>query len=177
MIKRMREVVRKLYLDRLIRRGLRVGTHFQMEKGSNIDANFPWLITIGNNVTLSSDVYLTAHDGASQKVVGYSRVGKVIIEDNVFIGAKSVVMPNVRIGRNSIIGAGSVVCADIPADVVAAGSPAVVIMNLEEYREKNRKRMEKAAIYEKEYTLAGGVNDERKEQMRRELEPGMGFIV
>jgi acetyltransferase-like isoleucine patch superfamily enzyme len=51
----------------------------------------------------------------------------VHIEDNVFLGAGVRVLKGVRIGRNSVIGAGSVVTNDIPPDVIAAGVPARVI--------------------------------------------------
>jgi acetyltransferase-like isoleucine patch superfamily enzyme len=62
----------------------------------------------------------------------YDSIGAmpVVIEDNVFIGANTIVLKGVRIGRNSVIGAGSVVSADIPADVVAAGVPARVLKSL-----------------------------------------------
>jgi acetyltransferase-like isoleucine patch superfamily enzyme len=51
----------------------------------------------------------------------------VVIEDNVFLGVGCKVMKGVRIGRNSIIGAGAIVTKDIPADSIAVGNPAKVI--------------------------------------------------
>lgn len=54
----------------------------------------------------------------------------VIIEDNVFIGAGSKILKGVRIGRNSVIGAGSIVSKDIPPNSIAAGNPAKVISEL-----------------------------------------------
>lgn len=51
----------------------------------------------------------------------------IVIEDNVFLGAGVKVMKGVRIGRNSVVGAGSVVTKDIPADSIAVGSPARVV--------------------------------------------------
>lgn len=58
------------------------------------------------------------------------KAAPVTIEDNVFIGARSIVLKGVSIGHNSVIGAGSVVVSDIPANVIAAGSPAKVIRAL-----------------------------------------------
>ena len=52
------------------------------------------------------------------------RNAAVIIEDDVWIGAGVVVLPGVRVGRGSIIGAGAVVTADVPAYNVVAGVPA-----------------------------------------------------
>ena len=56
----------------------------------------------------------------------------VSIGDDVFIGAQSIILKGTRIGAGSIIGAGSVVVGEIPANVVAAGNPAVIIRKLEE---------------------------------------------
>lgn len=58
------------------------------------------------------------------------RASAVSIEDNVFIGARSVVLKGVTIGCNSVIGAGSLVVSDIPPNVLAAGNPAKVIRRL-----------------------------------------------
>lgn len=138
MFGKIRELIKRIYLKRLINRGLIVGNDFQMEKGCNIDANFPWLIEIGNNVTLASWVYIVAHDGASKKQVGYSRVGRITIGNNVFIGARSIVLSNVKIGDNSVVGANSVVTKDVPSGVVVAGNPAKIILTIEEYK-KNYK--------------------------------------
>jgi 2,3,4,5-tetrahydropyridine-2-carboxylate N-succinyltransferase len=64
----------------------------------------------------------------------------VIIEDNVLIGANAVVLEGVKVGNNSVIAAGSIVTKDIPADSVAAGTPARVI------KDKDAKTAEKAKI-------------------------------
>lgn len=55
---------------------------------------------------------------------------KVLIEDDVFIGARTIVLKGVTIGRGSVIGAGSVVSGDIPAGVIAAGNPCRIIQAL-----------------------------------------------
>ena len=56
----------------------------------------------------------------------------IIIEDDVWIGANTIILPGVRIGRGSVIGAGSVVTKDVPLMVVAAGNPARVIKTAEQ---------------------------------------------
>lgn len=139
MLGSIRNAFKALYLKRLVKHGLVVGSDFQMEKGCNIDANFPWLIEIGNNVTFASNVCLLAHDGSTKKLVGYSKVGKVSVGDNVFIGYGSIVMPNVRIGDGCVVGANSVVTRSLPNGVVAAGSPAKVLMTVEEFEERTKK--------------------------------------
>ncbi len=166
-----------MYLSRLKKRGLRVGSNFQMEKGCNIDANFPWLIEIGNNVTFASWVYLTAHDGAAQKHVGYSKVGKISIGNNVFIGARSIIMLGVSIGDNCVIGANSVVITDIPSDSIVAGSPAKIISDINSYKKKMQEQMKVSPVYEKEYTIWGGITEDRKREMNEKLSNGNGFIL
>jgi len=54
----------------------------------------------------------------------------VTIEDNVWLGAGSIVLPGVTIGKNTVIGAGSIVTKDIPGNCVAVGSPCVVTKHL-----------------------------------------------
>lgn len=63
------------------------------------------------------------YDSAPDKV----RSSPVVIEDNVFVGAGSKIMKGVRIGRDSVIGAGAIVTKDIPAGSIAVGNPAKVI--------------------------------------------------
>ena len=56
---------------------------------------------------------------------------RIIIEDDVWIGANAIVLPGVRIGKGAIIGAGSVVNCDIPAMSIATGNPAIVVRRYE----------------------------------------------
>lgn len=176
MLGSIRNAFKSLYLKRLVKHGLVVGSDFQMEKGCNIDANFPWLIEIGNNVTFASKVCLLAHDGSTKKLVGYSKVGKVFIGDSVFIGYGSIVMPNVRIGNRCVVGANSVVTRNLPDGVVAAGSPAKVLMTVEEFAERAKKSTEFRGPYGSEY-LRGSITPDRMQQMREELGGGMGLIL
>ena len=177
MLSSIRNVFKALYLKRLVKHGLVVGSDFQMEKGCNIDANFPWLIEIGNNVTFASNVCLLAHDGSTKKLVGYSKVGKVSIGDNVFIGYGSIVMPNVRIGNGCVVGANSVVTRSLPDGVVAAGSPAKVLMTVEEFVERTKKVTKSAGgVYGSEF-LRASITYDRMQQMREELDSGMGLIL
>jgi acetyltransferase-like isoleucine patch superfamily enzyme len=79
-------------------------------------------ISIGSNVRCGANVIITDSDWHLTDL----RVGDpkpVIIEDNVWIGVNSIVLKGVTIGRDSIIGAGSIVSKDIPPGVIAAGNP------------------------------------------------------
>jgi acetyltransferase-like isoleucine patch superfamily enzyme len=54
----------------------------------------------------------------------------VVIEDGVFIGARSIIIKGVTIGRGSVVGAGSVVSCDVPPQVIVAGNPAKILKEL-----------------------------------------------
>ena len=85
------------------------------------------LITIGDNVLLGPRVGLyTANHAldARERIMGGCYAHPIVIEDNVWIGA------GVTIGRNSVIGAGSVVTKDVPENVIAAGVPCKVIREI-----------------------------------------------
>lgn len=86
-------------------------------------------IMIGDNVRCGANTLITDSDWH----LNDPRAGKtrpVIIEENVWLGEGVKVLKGVRIGANTVIGAGSVVTKDIPANVVAAGNPCLVIKNL-----------------------------------------------
>lgn len=92
-------------------------------------------VTIGDNVLIGPNVSLYtpnhAMDAAERKA-GYERSLPITIGDNVWLGGSVTIVPGVTIGDNTIIGAGSVVTKDIPADVIAAGVPCKVIRPITE---------------------------------------------
>lgn len=85
-------------------------------------------ITIGNNVKVGANVVIMDGD-AHQDDPRAGNNKPVVIEDNVWIGTGAMILKGVTIGRNSLIGAGSVVVKDIPANCVAAGNPCKIIRN------------------------------------------------
>lgn len=95
-------------------------------------------ITIGNNVKIGGGVCIYDTDFHSlDPVIRRSsedlknRVEKpVVIGNDVFIGAKSIILKGVTIGENSVIGAGSVVTKSVPANQIWAGNPARFIRNI-----------------------------------------------
>ena len=93
---------------------------------------------------MASDVTFINHDIANNVLnnlnEGYFEYYKGCIEimDNVFIGSGTIILPNVKIGPNVIIAAGSVITKDIPENTVVAGIPAKQIGTFEEYKEKRK---------------------------------------
>ena len=102
----------------------------------------PYLISIGKHVLISSSVSFVTHDGAtwlfreSGPYEGTVKYGKIVVGNNCFIGMRSIILPGVTIGDNSIIGAGSVVTSNIPPGEVWGGVPAHFIKYTEEYARK-----------------------------------------
>ncbi len=131
-----------------ITRGMKVGKNCQfISPGPNFGSE-PYLITIGDNTTVSFDVAFVTHDAGTRVLRNLAPqgskekqtviYGEIKIGNNCFIGCRSTILPGVEIGDNSIIGAGSVVNRNIPANSVAAGVPCKVICSLEEYKEKHK---------------------------------------
>lgn len=162
--------------EKLIKMGMRVGNNFSRLNGVILDPSHCWLIEIGDNVTLAPRVHVLCHDASTKTFLNYTKIGKVKIGNNVFIGAESLILPNVSIGNRVIIGAKSTVTHSIPDNSVAVGNPAKVICSLEEYLNKQKNRMENAPCYDIDYTLRGNLTERKKEKMKRELEGIIGFI-
>lgn len=162
--------------EKLISMGMKVGCNFSRLGGVILDPSHCWLIEIGDNVTLAPRVHILCHDASTKVFLGYTKIGRVTIGDNVFIGAESVILPGVTIGSNVIIGANSTVTYDVPDNTVVAGSPARVLCSLEEYLQKERSRMETAPRYGEEYTLRRDVTMEMRMAQKAELDGKIGYI-
>ena len=164
--------------EKLISMGMKVGKNFRRLHGTILDPAHCWLIEIGDNVTIAPKVHVLCHDASTKMYLGYTKIGRVTIGDNVFIGAESVVLPGVTIGSNVIVGANSTVTHNIPDNTVVAGSPARVICSLEDYLEKERNRMESALCYGEEYTLRQNMPMEKRIQQKEDLADGkIGYVI
>lgn len=108
------------------------------------------LISVGNNVKVATEVYFCTHDVLHNMFNDDKRLtdlhgryhrysDEIILNDNVFIGAKSTIMYGVTIGPNAIVAANSVVTKDVPPETVVGGNPAKKIGN---YHEIAKRRFE-----------------------------------
>lgn len=167
----------KATMDYCYTHGFTSGKNFQYNSGYPIDASWPWLISVGDDVTLASNVRILAHDASTAKAGAHTKIGIVRIGNNVFIGADSIVLCNTRIGDNVVIGAGSVVTHDIPSNSVYAGNPAKYICSFEEYQKKHHDNQQTHPIF-REYSWKEwpSVSDMEKSEMRRKLEDTFGYV-
>lgn len=159
------------------RMGVKIGEGTKIQGGVIIDYSHYWLIEIGKNVTIAPRVHILAHDASPKYELGYTKLARTIIKDNVFIGANAIILPGITVGESVIIGAGSVVTKDIPANVVVAGNPARVICLTKEYYEKVRSKMNSQNKFDESYTTRKNVSEEKRREMIEILEQyGCGFV-
>lgn len=117
--------------------GVRVGEKVIIDYGVWIDPVAPDYIEIEDYVTIAFGCsILTHHSGLNTLCNIKPKRRKTIIKQGARIGVRSTLLPGVIIGKNSIVGAGSLVSKDIPDNVVAFGNPAVVKYELKDYIQK-----------------------------------------
>ena len=162
--------------EQLIKMGMKVGKNFGRLNGVILDPSHCWLIEIGDNVTMAPRVHILCHDASTKHFMNYTKIGRVTIGDNVFIGAESVVLPGVTIGNTVIVGANSTVTHDIPDNTVVAGTPAKLICTLDDYLNKEKERMKSAPCYGEDYTLRKDVSMEKRMKQKEELKGKIGYI-
>lgn len=147
-LRRLRDII--CYLKGSFRcakeNGLHCGKNVSVMGGANFGSE-PYLITLEDNVRISYNVSFITHDGGTwafrheDAYRDISRFGKIIVGEYSFIGANAIIMPNVRIGKHCVIGAGSVVTKSIPDYSVVVGVPAKVISDTHTYAEKLKNLM------------------------------------
>jgi len=114
---------------------LKIGDNFTMNSNSYLSAD-DGLIHIGNSVMIAQNVVVRAadhnHDSVDIPIQNQGvKYGEIHIEDGVWVCANSVITSNTRIGKHSIVAAGSVVTKDVPPYSIVAGVPAKIIKRRE----------------------------------------------
>jgi len=129
----------------LRKQGINIGENCEIYSNVSFGSE-PYLISIGDNVRITSGCKFITHDGGvwvlrNLKLLDNADLfGKITIGNNVHIGLNTIIMPNVTIGNNCIIGCGAIVTKDIPDNSIAVGVPARVIETIDEYYKKNKER-------------------------------------
>lgn len=114
---------------------------YNIHVGNNVLINFECVfldaaqVTIGDNCFIGpmTGFYTVSHPiNPQRRNDGYIYGTPITLCENVWIGGGSTILPGVTIGKNSIVGAGSVVTKDVPDNVIVAGNPAVIIRSIED---------------------------------------------
>ena len=133
------------YIEQLRLGGAKIGNNvfFRYPEHTLIDMTRPSLIELGDNLDINDNFTILTHDFGTyvfrnlyHDFVNCS--GKVKIGSNIYFGRDVTILKGVTIGDNCIIGLGSVVSKDIPANSVAVGYPAKVVSTIEEYYKKRK---------------------------------------
>lgn len=135
-----RSDVRLLFLRRT---GLEIGEDTSISQNVSIIDGIPPVgkLIVGKRVAISTGVIFICYSCPDNSELKHNmyvkqnliRKSTIVVEDDAWIGAGAIVLPNVTIGRKSIVGAGAVVCDDVPPYSIVAGVPARVIRNIIEY--------------------------------------------
>lgn len=127
------------------KQGAKIGENNRLEIRSI--GKEPFLLEIGNHCTIAPNVTFLRHDGGTwlftEEDPSLQKFGPIVIKDNCFIGMSSIIMGNVHIGPNAVVGAGAVVTKDVPPGTVVAGNPARLIGTIAEYKEKVQRTWKK----------------------------------
>ncbi len=110
----------------------KISSHTFICEGVVIEDN----VFIGHGVTFTNDIFprATARDGSLQTEVDW-KVERTVVRKGASIGSGATVLSNLSIGENAIVGAGSVVTKDVPANAIVAGNPARILRYIDQKME------------------------------------------
>lgn len=118
--------------------GMQVGDQTAVALMVMMDVMFPELISVGRNTIIGYNTTILAHEYLTDEY----RLGRVIIGDNVMIGANSTLLPGITIGDGAVVAAGSLVNRDVPAGAFVGGNPIRIIRTAESRAEGDEQQLD-----------------------------------
>nr|WP_214289414.1 acyltransferase [Bacillus subtilis] len=117
---------------------MKVGKHTSFALMVMPDIMFPEKISVGTNTIIGYNTTILAHE----YLIHEYRIGKVLIGDEVMIGANTTILPGVKIGDGAVVSAGTLVHKDVPDGAFVGGNPMRIIYTKEEMQERLKKSAE-----------------------------------
>lgn len=126
----------------------------------------PFLVTLGDNVYISVGACFVCHDGSTlpfrRLTPDLELAGPISVGNNVFVGKGALILPNVTIGDDCVIGANAVVTKNVENGTIVAGNPARVISTTLDFMEKAKSKSLKIGhlrgkVKEREYKKIFGI--------------------
>jgi maltose O-acetyltransferase len=164
-------------IERLVAQGLQLGEEPHISRPVYLDTGHPWLITIGDYVTLSPYVAVITHDPSLAHYTSKTRLGSVTIGNRVNVGVGSIILPGTNIGDDSVVGAGAVVQGEVPPGSLVMPEPAKVspIKPIAAWHQASAARAPSWAG--EGWSLVSGISEERKREQREALaDGGSGYV-
>lgn len=164
------------YLGGLVDRGLQLGEQTSIQEPFFLDPAHAFLIDIGERCTFAPGVRLIAHDASIKRALGFTKIGRIRIGNDTFLGSGVTVLCNVSIGHNCIVGAGAVVTRSIPDGSIAVGNPAKVIGDTETYLEECRQNAKELGVFDRSYQI-DRITKGKVEEIREATAKGIRYLV
>jgi maltose O-acetyltransferase len=172
---RYRHLNYKRRLNNCLTNGLSLGKNVTIMPGAFIDPRYSFLISIGDNCSLSNGVIIVAHDAAPFKFSnGFTRLGKVEIKENCYIGTNVIILPGVTIGPNVLIAAGSVVNKNIPPNSCVAGVPARVYSKFDDFIQNHKEMIKMRPSFD--YKEFNSPSKEFKDKIKKMVEEDQVYV-
>jgi len=173
---RIKKDQKRKYINELIKNGLTLGKNVNIVEKFFFDPSHCYLITICDNCTICPGVRLIAHDASTKDLLGFTKLGKITIKENCFIGDSTIILPGVEIGPDAIVGAGSVVTKDVMSQTIVAGNPAHYLGKTDDYISKIKELSIDKKIFSEEYWIHN-LNEDRKNELIKSVGNTIGFII
>lgn len=173
---RVRYARHRQRIKMLIANGLVIGKNVTIEPGVDIDWEYPYLISIGDNCSIGQGSHILAHDATTFKFTdGHTSLDRVEIRENCFIGRNVIILPGVTIGPNVLVAAGSVVNKDIPPNSCVVGVPARFYARFDELMARHQEWIGEGRVFGFD-ELHQGLDEEVKDKVRQSVQQGVSYV-
>jgi len=163
--------------EKLQEMGMKIGKNAYLPMSTWIDSSHCYLISIGDGCRFGPHCVILAHDASLKQFLGAGKIGKVIIHEDCSIGFGALILPGVEIGPRAVIGAYSVVSANVPPDTVVSGNPAKVVTKLNAYLRYHRLSMKRSALFPGEEYGSHILPEEKRREILEKVDKMPCYIV